>query len=187
MTIVLLAGLAAIAGVGALARYRFTTMTRRAEIVALGGVATGMLTVWMVLSLARASGMLFLGSSLRIVDLITATVLVFGMELWVLAACLALEAKFFLGGRYAADLEWPASIRDGMKTAGVVICVTTILAGAWWWMIRPGEYGTFDGTLVSGWLVSEGAVSYFERRSGPVELDAVASNENLLAAVHSVA
>lgn len=186
MTIMLLAGFAALAGAGALARYRFKTMRHRPEAVALGGVATGLLSVWMMLSLARASWMLFLGSSLRVVDFVVAPVLIFGIELWVLAACLALEAKYFLGGRYSADLEWSASIRDGMKTGCVVICFTTFLAAVWWWMVRPADYGTFDGTLVSGWLVSESAVRIFERISGPVELGAVSSNENLQAAVHCV-
>ena len=143
-----------LAGIGLIVRrYGFE------RLAVIGYYAGGILVAWLGLSWIRGAVLVPLGASWQLADLVFAPATLFATEGWILLFAVGAEC-FFLQGRYRLDDECKATLTSGIKTSAIYIAATTVFAFFAWWLIRPGEVGRFDVTLVHA-LTSQRATAIY--------------------------
>ena len=156
--------ISAMAAAGAVLRYepeRLPAGRWNAPVGVLGAYSIGLLTAWIAASLLRSTVVLAFSPAARVSDFVLGPFLLFAVEGWLLLALVGLEAKQSLGGRYRVEDEWHPTVIEGVKQGLLVAAACTVIFFPTWWLIRPGEYGTFDGTWAES-LVFERASAAFE-------------------------
>ncbi|MCS7466280.1 hypothetical protein NZK35_06275 [Stieleria sp. ICT_E10.1] len=152
----------------------------------IGAMSAGAFSTWLIASVIRSCVVLSLSPSASFFDFVFGPVLLYGLEVWFLLAGLLIEAKTSLGGRYRLENEWRPSFVDGVGTGVVVSVMCTILFFPMWWMIRPGDYGKFNGSL-AGVLVSDRVSETFEPSGVVRTASLLATIEQRKAIPHSIA
>jgi len=141
-----------------------STGTLPAKLAIVGYYAAGLLVGWVVVCWIRSLALVFIAPSWQVLDLMLSPVRLFPVEGLVLVGAVLVEF-WFLKGRYDVKDECKATFRIGIRTAAATTILTTVVSIPVWWMIRPGEFGTFDGTVFHG-LVTERAMAMFDTSIG---------------------
>ena len=180
----LLIFLASIAGL--IARYsRWERLPKRAEAAAVGGYALGLLVIWLVACLLRGIFALSMADSAYWYSPITLLVPLFFTESVVIAIYLAWQFRQ-LGGIYEADIEWKRSRNDGMRLAIRYVLLTSLIAVPIGWMLAPGEYGVFKGSLADN-LVPVSVQTAYEASRPTTDLEHLRSVQNSAVIPHAFA
>ena len=153
---------------------------------AIGGFSTGLLIVWFAFSLIRFLLLASWLSTSSFASLLLTPVSLFYAESIALLVFSAYEC-FSLNG-YIGPREWHRSCSEAIGLATKFLTITTALFFAAWWMVSPAEYGTFDGSFVSGLVGSTASTSF-----APADLvtattkEEIAAIENAKAIPHATA
>lgn len=181
----LLISIAAIAGL-VVKHWKFPLFRRwHDETAAIGGYAGGLLFVWSIACLVRGAIAFQFAPSAGWPFFITGLIPLFFAES-VLLLILAARQFMQLGGHYEADSEWALSFSDGKRHAVRFVVLASVLFVPALWMLQPGEYGVFKGSIVDG-LVVGSIDDAFEPSKAIVDLNSVQSIQNWAAIPHAFA
>lgn len=171
---------------GFVARYsKWDRFPKRAETAALGGYATGLLAAWLVASFLRGIIAISLGASAHWYHPITELIPFFFVESMVIAIALGNQFRF-LDGEYEADSEWKASLNDGVRFAVRFVIVASLVFVPIWWLLAPGEYGMFKGSIADA-LVPNSVDSIYSVSEPTTELETIRRIQQQAAIPHAVA
>lgn len=121
----------------------------RAPVAAIGGYALGLALCWIALVVTRSLLLFPPPTHANFLDAFATPFRVFAIELWILVGAVVWQSFFLGGGRYSYVTEWRKSFTDGCIASATLIGLATICFFPTWWMIRPGVYGKFEGSIVN--------------------------------------
>jgi hypothetical protein len=156
----------------------------RDQIAAFGGYALGLLSVWIVAAFVRSVVMVTLARSAGFTDYIFAPYYLFRSELWLLAIPLTGQL-LALGGSYTAEAEWRPSLIDGAIWASRFIAISFLLFFPVWWLIQPGKYGKFQGSVAET-LVAARADQIFAYQTSSLDTNLRSLLEKRSAIPHAI-
>ena len=175
-----------IAIAGGLARFtNWFGLPKRDETAALGGHAAGLLIALMAACLLRAIVVFSMADSAQWYSPLTSLVPLFFAESIIISIALALQFRK-LDGEYSAEEEWKQSLKDGARFAAKYVVVTTLISLPLWWMLAPGNYGVFKGSL-AGPLVPDAVDSTFLASQPTTDLAQLRNIQNSAAIPHAFA
>lgn len=156
------------------------------RLYVINAFAVGVAGVWILAAWIRGLFIIPLGPSWNLFDLVLAPAVLFPIEGWLLLGATALEL-FYLKGNYKVSNEWKKTVFNGLKSAGLLIGTSTLLTVLFWWMIRPGEYGRFEDSIVQR-LVTQRAGRIFEPIAGETRIspESMASIQNAKSIPHAI-
>ena len=177
---ILFAVLLVVAIVGALLKYHVrASFPLHREVAVLGAYSLGLLVVWFPATLFRGLLIGIYAENVTLLEGMMWCVPFFFAELLILLGLLVRQC-LFLKGDYDADSEWKPSADEGGHSIARILIISCILFVACWWLIRPGEFGTYRGSI-GDTLVLDSVATKLSTEISSLEIEAIQNKQNAMA------